>query len=152
METLAQDWSPLDREMQHSCALRCEDFSGGDGDSSIGKKWRETSGLVRTQNVSKSTDGGQGVDGGLQILWKRRWLCGIHVCRILLDDTVEVHQLPRGSKRTRRAGGMFFTDAFEWRRMVVVAPSGFDWRRMVVVASSGVDWRRRVDTSGTKGD
>ena len=52
------------------------------------------------------------------------------------DDTVEMHQLLRGSKRTRQAGGMF-------------SAGGFAWRRTVVVASSGVDGRRRMDTSGT---
>ena len=57
--------------------------------------------------------GGHGVDGGRQC-----------------DDTVEMHQLLRESKRTRQGGGMFIVGGFDWRRMVVV----------VRVASIGAEW------------
>ena len=145
-----------------------------DGESSIGKKWRETKlarphpkrlkiyrweDMVSTEvsNLDMQMDGfavsvhlSEGslqlrivVDGDSLQIWGKAW-SRCSQC----DDTVEMHQLPRGSKHTQQAGGMFFAGSFDWRRMV--APSGFDWRPMVVVASSGVDWLRRMDTSGTK--
>ena len=84
VDTLAQHWSPLNREMQHECAdtsenehslswaghvamldykeicakaLRCRGLQWWRWRQLHWKKWRRTKGLVRTQNDSKSSVG-----------------------------------------------------------------------------------------------
>ena len=58
------------------------------------------------------------------------------------ETAVEMHQLPRGSKCNRQAGGMLSVCGFVWRRLVVVVASnggrGFEWRRMV--SKDGDKW------------
>ena len=178
VERQAQDWSPLDREMQHECAdchqrtsallgwSRCQ--NGLLGNLREGLEMSGTSVVeMATAPLERSRERQMGwsvpkkgfkiysgVDGGLQICqnvgglaesvqlsagrlhlaqdrgqWRqfakiekirpRRGHCG---------DAVEMHQLPRGSKRTRQAGGKNFTGGFEWCRNVVMAPIGVDWR------------------------
>ena len=60
-----------------------------------------------------------------------------------VEVTVWQLQPPRGSKRTRRAGGtVVASNGVEWRRMV--APHRDEWWRRV--ATNGVvEWRRMVD-------
>ena len=61
-----------------------EDFHGGDGDSSTGKKWRKTNGLAAPTAFQNLQVGGHGGGGGFQILWK---------CRRFFEISPEFHGL-----------------------------------------------------------
>ena len=104
VETLALDWSPLDREVQHErsdCYHRASAQLGWsccqNGLRGNLREGLEMSGIsaveMATAPLERSRErqmvwsapktiqnlevGGHGVDGRLQDLWKRRWFCGI---------------------------------------------------------------------------
>ena len=137
------------------------DFSGGDGDNSVGKKWRKTNGMVRTQNDSKFTVG-------------RTW------CRRRSLSSVEMQTALRNLSKCPQGGCSSLTivgggDNWEKPDLEVVnvmtqwrcasclnGPSAPDKlvRRSLLVASIGAEWwswlqveyigAESLGTSGTK--
>ena len=183
VETMAQDRSPLDREVQHErsgCHQRtstqlsrtcCQngplrDLCEGLEVSRTAVVEMATAPLERSGegqmvwSAPKTTQnlqvGGHGVDRGLQVYWKRRWFCGIssnvhgltatcprswaletickNVERVLsccsqCGCTMEIHQMPRGPRCARHAGGILSLDGVDWRWLASI---GFDRRRTFI--------------------
>ena len=101
VETLAQDWSPLNREVQHEC-VDCHQFFAGlvtlpevttgnlreflemSGASVVEmttapleRSGEEQIGWSAPNTIQRLQMGGRGVDGCLQVVWKSRWLWGV---------------------------------------------------------------------------
>ena len=129
-------------------------------DSSTGKKWRRTNGLVRTQNDSKSTGGRTWCrqrspsSPATQMALRNQSKCPQADSNLLkivgAGDSLqnlerpwswctqcgcatEVHQMPRGPKCVRHAGNY----------SLLMAGTGADWEWWRRLAPIGVEWWSR---------
>ena len=87
---------------------------------------------------------GHGVGRGLQVYRRRRWLCGYQRRRQFLQNLerarscsveTEVHQMPRGPKCVRHAGGT-------WSGLVLMGGGGVDWLPLASHGSRGPERQR----------
>ena len=152
VETLAQDWSPLDREMQHECADShqgtsallgwsrgqngpLEDLREGFEMSGTSVVEMETAPLERSGARQRRRTAPKAVQN-LQMggIWYQRRDRGQWrqftklVKKPDLDVVIVKTQRSCTSCHTQRAGGKNSTAGFEWRRMEAVASSGgYKW-------------------------
>ena len=100
------------------------------------------------QTIQNLQMGGHGVGRGLQVYRRRRWLCGYQRRRQFLQNLerarswcsqcgceTEVHQMPRGPKCVRHAGGT-------WSGLVLMGGGGVDWLPLASHGSRGPERQR----------